>query len=70
MLVLRNKAPNAPRPFRTPAAPVVAWGAILGCTYLFVSLPLVTKVTFVIWNVIGIAVYFVYARYQSALARA
>lgn len=70
MLVLRNKAPNAPRPFRTPAATLVAWAAILGCAYLFVSLPGVTKLTFVIWNLIGIAVYFVYARFQSALARA
>jgi hypothetical protein len=30
----------------------------------------VTKLTFLIWNAIGILVYFVYARYQSALARA
>jgi APA family basic amino acid/polyamine antiporter len=70
MLVLRNKAPNAPRPFRTPAATLVAWAAIAGCAYLFVSLPGVTKLTFVIWNAIGIVVYFGYARFQSALARA
>ncbi|HWK48841.1 MAG TPA: amino acid permease, partial [Steroidobacter sp.] len=70
MLVLRKQAPNAPRPFRTPASTVVAWAAIAGCAYLFVSLPGVTKLTFLIWNSIGILVYFVYARYQSALARA
>jgi APA family basic amino acid/polyamine antiporter len=70
MLVLRNQSPNAPRPFRTPAATLVAWAAILGCAYLFVSLPGVTKMTFVVWNVIGIVVYFLYARFQSALARA
>ncbi|GFE81719.1 amino acid permease [Steroidobacter agaridevorans] len=70
MLVLRKQAPNAPRPFRTPAYTIVAWAAIVGCAYLFVSLPGVTKLTFVIWNAIGIVVYFVYARYQSALARA
>ncbi len=70
MLVLRNKAPTAPRPFRTPAATFVALGAILGCAYLFSSLPSVTIYTFLIWNAIGIAVYFVYARFQSALARA
>ncbi|HEY5757609.1 MAG TPA: amino acid permease [Steroidobacter sp.] len=70
MLVLRNKAPNAPRPFRTPAATLVAWAAIAGCAYLFVSLPGVTKLTFLIWNALGIVVYFVYARFQSALARA
>jgi len=70
LLVLRKKAPNAPRPFRTPAATLVASAAIIGCAYLFVSLPGVTKLTFVIWNVIGILVYLVYARFQSALARA
>jgi APA family basic amino acid/polyamine antiporter len=70
LLVLRNKAPNAPRPFSAPAPTVVALGAIIGCAYLFNSLPTVTKVTFVIWNTIGIVVYFVYARFQSVLARA
>ena len=70
MLVLRNKAPTAQRPFRTPAPMVVALGAIVGCAYLFSSLPRVTIYTFLIWNTIGIAVYFIYARFQSALARA
>lgn len=70
MIVLRNQAPTAPRPFRTPAPTLVALAAIVGCAYLFVSLPLVTIYTFLIWNAIGIAVYFVYARFQSALARA
>ncbi|MDY6948777.1 MAG: amino acid permease [Pseudomonadota bacterium] len=70
MLVLRSAAPTARRPFRTPAATLVALGAIIGCAYLFHSLPMVTKVTFLIWNAIGIAVYFAYARFQSVLARA
>lgn len=70
MLVLRKQAPTAPRPFRTPAATLVAVGAILGCAYLFWSLPHITKVTFVIWNLIGVVVYFLYARTQSALAKA
>lgn len=69
MLVLRNKAPTQPRPFRTPAPWLVALGAILGCAYLFTSLPLVTIQTFLIWNALGIAVYFVYAKSQSALGR-
>jgi APA family basic amino acid/polyamine antiporter len=70
LLVLRKKAPTARRPFRTPAATIVAAAAIIGCAYLFNSLPGVTKLTFVIWNAIGIALYLVYARFQSALARA
>lgn len=70
LLVLRNKAPSAPRPFRTPAPTFVALAAIVGCAYLFWSLPGVTKSTFIIWNAGGLAVYFAYARFQSALARA
>jgi APA family basic amino acid/polyamine antiporter len=70
MLVMRNKAPTQPRPFKTPAPWLIAMGAILGCAYLFVSLPAVTIYTFLIWNTIGIALYFVYARHQSALAQA
>jgi APA family basic amino acid/polyamine antiporter len=70
MLVMRKKAPTQPRPFRTPAPWVIALGAIIGCAYLFSSLPWVTIKTFLIWNAIGLAVYFSYARYQSVLARA
>lgn len=70
MLVLRNKSPAHPRPFRVPAPWVIAIGAIGGCAYLFVSLPLATIYRFFIWNAIGVVVYFAYARFSSALARA
>jgi APA family basic amino acid/polyamine antiporter len=70
MLVMRKKAPTQPRPFSTPAPWVIALAAIIGCLYLFHSLPLVTKLAFVVWNAIGLLVYFAYARHQSVLARA
>lgn len=70
MLVLRNKAPTQPRPFSVPAPWLIGLGAIVGCVYLFVSLPLMTIGTFFIWNAVGLIVYFLYARHQSALARA
>jgi APA family basic amino acid/polyamine antiporter len=69
LLVLRKKAPSQPRPFTVPAPWLIALGAILGCAYLFVSLPLATIYRFLIWNVIGVLVYFVYARHRSALTR-
>jgi APA family basic amino acid/polyamine antiporter len=59
MLVLRRRAPDAPRPFRTPAATLVGVGAILGCLYLFASLPSSTQRWFLVWNVVGLAVYLV-----------
>jgi APA family basic amino acid/polyamine antiporter len=41
--------------------------AIAGCIYLFFSLPASTQVNFVIWNVIGVAVYLLYSRRSSLL---
>ncbi len=58
MLVLRIRRPMHRDRFAPPAATFIAWAAIVGCAYLFVSLPGMTKLTFVIWNAIGILVYF------------
>jgi basic amino acid/polyamine antiporter, APA family len=69
LVVLRKKAPAHPRPFRVPAPLLIATAAIVGCAYLFVSLPLKTIYWFFLWNTVGIAVYFLYARHQSALGR-
>ncbi|WP_395650846.1 amino acid permease [Brevundimonas sp.] len=60
MLVLRKQNPDAKRVFRTPAAWVVGPLGILGCLYLFFSLPTVTHVFFVIWTVLGLALYFLW----------
>jgi len=65
VLVLRRRDPGMKRPFRTPAAWVVAPLAILGCCYLFTSLQAVTQIAFVAWNALGLLVYFVYARRRS-----
>lgn len=67
LLVLRRKAPDAPRPFRTPAVWVVGVGGILGCAYLFSSLPARTIISCLVWNVAGLCVYFAYGRARSAL---
>ncbi|RYE01728.1 MAG: amino acid permease [Sphingomonadales bacterium] len=62
LLVMRRRAPDAVRPFRTPAAWLVGLGAIFGCFYLFVSLPHQTQILFGIWNLLGLGLYFVYSR--------
>ena len=66
MLVMRRRAPDAPRTFRTPAATLVGAVAVLGCVYLFFSLPARTQGWFLLWNVAGLAVYFLYARRRVA----
>ena len=68
MLVLRRREPDRPRVFRAPLAWVVGPLGILGCLYLFTSLPAVTIVLFFVWNAIGLGVYFLYARRRSLLA--
>ena len=65
VLVLRRRDPGMKRPFRTPAAWVVAPLAILGCCYLFTSLQAVTQVAFVAWNALGLLVYFVFGRARA-----
>ncbi|APZ97177.1 amino acid permease [Sphingopyxis sp. QXT-31] len=67
MLIMRRRAPDALRTFRTPLPWVVGGIAVLGCIYLFVSLPAQTQIWFGIWNVAGLAVYFLYAR-RNAVA--
>ena len=68
MLVMRRRAPDAPRTFRTPAAPVVGGIGILGCLYLFWSLPERTRLYFLAWNIVGLIVYFVYGRARASSA--
>ena len=62
MMVLRRRAPDAPRMFRTPLWWLVGAGAVLGCIYLFFSLPMKTQLWFLAWNAFGVVIYFAYAR--------
>jgi APA family basic amino acid/polyamine antiporter len=70
LLVLRRRDPGRPRVFRTPLAWVVGPLAILGCLYLFASLPRMTQWWFLLWNAIGVVAYFAYGRRNSLLGKA
>jgi len=70
MLIMRRRAPDAPRTFRAPMPWVVGIVAMLGCVYLFFSLPVNTQIWFCVWNVAGLAVYFLYARKRALAAAA
>ena len=67
MMILRKRSPELPRVFKCPQPMLVGTLAILGCAYLIYSLPNSTLVRFAIWNLIGIAIYFVYSRSRSPL---
>jgi APA family basic amino acid/polyamine antiporter len=68
MLMLRLRDPHRPRAFKTPLPWLVGPLAVIGCIYLFISLPEKTRNYFFIWQVIGIVVYFLYGVRKSRLA--
>jgi APA family basic amino acid/polyamine antiporter len=70
VIILRRREPDRPRVFSTPLWQLVAPGAILGCLYLFYSLPAKTQLYFLYAHLIGAAVYLLYGVRRSALARA
>jgi APA family basic amino acid/polyamine antiporter len=69
VLVLRIKQPDLKRVFKCPAVWFVAPAGMLGCAYLFISLPPATLIRFVVWNLIGVGVYLVYGRRKSVLVQ-
>ena len=69
LLVLRKRDPQRPRVFRTPLAWLVGPVAILGCIYLFSSLPTRTQLWCLLWNAFGLLAYVGYARRNSLLGK-
>jgi APA family basic amino acid/polyamine antiporter len=69
MLVLRRREPDRERKFRAPAATLVGVVGIVGCIYLFFSLPNRTQIFFVTAQAIGIILYFIYGTHAAARAR-
>lgn len=69
LIVLRIQQPGRERVFRAPLWPVVGLGSILGCLYLFVSLPVSTQINFFIWNGAGLVLYLLFARRNTRLAK-
>jgi APA family basic amino acid/polyamine antiporter len=70
LLVLRKTRPDMPRKFTTPLPWVVGIGGILGCAYLFISLPVTTQLFFVSAQVLGLLLYFTYSGRAAERARA
>ena len=69
MLVLRRREPEAERKFRAPLPWVVGLGGILGCLYLFYSLPIRTQLFFLGAQVVGLVLYAIYGSRAAERAR-
>jgi APA family basic amino acid/polyamine antiporter len=71
VVVLRRSHPDMERPFRAPlSSPKFPLFPVIGCLlilYLVQTLPGETWVRFVVWLVIGLAIYYFYGRNHSRL---
>jgi APA family basic amino acid/polyamine antiporter len=61
IIVLRQQAPNAHRPFRTPLVPLTPLLGVGICGFMILNLPLATQLRFIIWLFVGLIVYSSYA---------
>jgi APA family basic amino acid/polyamine antiporter len=69
MLVMRRRDPGATRTFRTPLPWIIGPIGIVGCAYLFYSLPHTTQIWFLIWNAVGLVIYFTFASHSAHKTR-
>ncbi|HEY1602252.1 MAG TPA: amino acid permease [Pirellulales bacterium] len=69
VLLLRIQRPEVHRPFRCPVVYVVAPLGIVVNLTMMLFLPLSTWLRLVIWLAIGLAIYLLYSRFHSRLAR-
>lgn len=67
--IMRVKAPNMERPFRTPLYPVVSSLGVIICTGMIVAIDSRTLKFAFIWMLLGLVVYFLYSRKKSKLFR-
>lgn len=68
VLILRRTHKNLKRGFRVPFVPVLPILSIVCCLFLMINLPGKTWLYFLIWIIVGAAVYFLYS-YKHSLLR-
>ena len=69
VIALRRKAPERSRPFRVPFVPLFPILGTLFCLVLMLSLPVETWIRFVVWLLVGLAIYFLYGIRHSYLRK-
>lgn len=69
VIVLRKSQPNLARPFRLPFGALIPCLGIMFCSYLMLSLPLLTWARFIIWMGMGFVIYFAYGKRQSLVGK-
>ena len=69
LIVLRLRDPNRVRKFRAPLWWLVGAITIVGCVLFFFSLQPRTQFWFVIWNAVGLVIYFLWSARNARLAK-
>jgi APA family basic amino acid/polyamine antiporter len=69
VIVLRLSRKDIHRPFKVPLFPWLPGAGALLCAYLMINLPKTAWERFVIWLIIGLAIFFLYGRKHSRLAK-
>ena len=67
--ILRRNRPDLKRSFRVPFNPVLPIVAALFCVYLALNLSLETWLRFLVWMVLGFAIYFLYGYRHSRVGK-
>jgi hypothetical protein len=67
VMVLRIKRPDVKRPFTAPGGQLTPILGVLSCSYLMLSLAVLTWVRFLVWLNIGMLIYWFYSRTHSPL---
>ncbi len=69
VVVLRRKRPDLKRAFTVPFSPVLPIVSAVICGYLMLNLSVETWLRFLIWLVVGFAIFFSYSRSHSRLEK-
>ncbi|MED1203096.1 amino acid permease [Heyndrickxia acidicola] len=67
ILYLRKTQGKPKSGFRVPLVPWIPLLAFVSCGYLILQLPSITWISFLVWLVIGLVIYFSYGRKHSVL---
>jgi APA family basic amino acid/polyamine antiporter len=68
VIILRRTQPERKRVFQVPMVPWFPLISIILCGGLMTGLTVITWLRFIIWLVLGLAIYFLYSRHRSEFA--
>lgn len=69
VLIIRRVHPEKQGSFRVPLGPILPLISVASCLVLMLALPLETWMRFVFWSIAGLAIYFIFGKRHSELAK-